>query len=318
MARTHSLSFPLKQEDNADKYSLAITEWKSIVRDAYTRTSLFEPLVSFHELKGTNSLSADALGNVSVGIITPGDSLPASAPARDRVSVEVDKVLATRYEQFILDKEQDDINILSRMPWKQGKAMAKRTDLVVLNQIIRASLTTDGMLNEMPGGFTSTFATAADALDPDKLYAAMEALVIAMEDADVDTMDMRFVLPTAQYYTLLKHDKLMDGDFVTANGDFAKAKIIRALDVPIFKYNRFPTATYDDPLGDHYDVTADHLRCRGVLFTADSLLAARAISETTETNYDFDTKVFQVDTFTAIGVDTYDPAQAGSLLIPAA
>lgn len=310
----HDLAFPLQIENAGDKYALAIEKFTGMVKNAYYNAATFEPLMTVQMLEGTNKLSADGLGKVTVGALTPGDSLPVSKPGRDRASVTVDTVIATRYEQFILDKKQDDINILSRVPVKQGQAMARFADQVYCNMLIKAALTADGLVNDMPGGTTIEFSAAGDELDPDKLLAGIEAAVIAMEQNEVPLSDMRLVLDIPQYYTLLKNDKLTNSEYSLGNGDFAKGRVLKAFDLPIFRTVVFPKVVDAAALlGTAYNVTAEMTDCCGLIFTPDTLLSARAIDMTTETEREFDTKVFQVDSYFAMGTTVYNPAEAAGI-----
>ena len=61
----------------------------------------------------------------------------------------------------------------------------------------------------------------ADELDPDLLELAIQDMSQRIEEKDVDIEEAVVLMRPAQYYTLLKNDKLIDKDFSDSNGDYA-------------------------------------------------------------------------------------------------
>lgn len=161
-----------------------------------------------------------------------------------------------------------------------------------------------------------------DELDPSALDLAIQDMCQAVEEKDVDIEEGAMVLVRpAQYYTLLRNDKLIDGDYSTANGDYAKGKVLQSNGVRIVKTNRFPTQgevgqthyLSNAGNGNAYDVKQADANAVAVLLMPKALLAGETIPLTSDVYFVKQEMQWFIDSYLAFGVTPNRPEMAAAI-----
>jgi hypothetical protein len=165
-----------------------------------------------------------------------------------------------------------------------------------------------------PEGFQGAtavmLAAANDELDPDKLERAIQDMCQAIEEKDIELSGGVVLVRPAQYYTLLRNNKLLDRDYSEMNGDYAKGKVLMANGVRIQTTNRFPKDAdvgnthflSNAGNGNAYDVTQEDANCVALFLQPKALLAGETIPLTSKVYYsDIELQWF-IDSYLAFGV----------------
>ena len=171
------------------------------------------------------------------------------------------------------------------------------------------------------GATTVQLGTAGDENDPVALELAIQDMCQGIEEKDVDIMEGVVLVRPAQYYVLLKNDKLLNQDFSTANGDYAKGMVLKSNGVRIQTTNRFPVAGdvgathYLSNAGNNnaYDVTAADFNCAAVLLMPKALLAGETIPLTSKVYYVDQEFQWFVDSYLSFGVTPNRAEMAGGI-----
>lgn len=165
-----------------------------------------------------------------------------------------------------------------------------------------------------PEGFQGATAvilnSADDEIDAVALELAIQDVCQGVEEKDVDIESAVILLRPAQYYTLLRNSLLLDKDFSTANGDYAKGQVLMSNGVRIQKTNRFPKAAdvgqthylSNAGNGNAYDVTQVDVNAVAVLLMPKALLAGETIPLTSKVYYVDQEFQWFIDSYLSFGV----------------
>ncbi len=183
----------------------------------------------------------------------------------------------------------------------------------------------DSIVRTAPEGFqgatTVQLGAEGDEMDPVALELAIQDLCQGLEEKDQTLGEAVLLLRPAQYYTLLKNDKLMSKDFSSDNGDYAKGMVLRACDVRVQTTNRFPLASeigvehYLSNAGNNYayNVTATDFNCVCVLLMPKALLAGETIPLTSKVFYSELELQWIIQSYVAFGVTPNRAEAAGGV-----
>jgi len=211
---------------------------------------------------------------------------------RKEVGVEHGREIGKFFDEAFLVQGIKAAQITNRTPVKDPvtDAITGHEDLGGWSKVIKAGagggtpLATP-VVRTAPEGFqgatTVQLGAAKDENDPVALEFAIQDLCQGIEEKDVDIAEAVILLRPAQYYVLLRNDKLMDRDFSTANGDYASGTVLKANGVRVQVTNRFPKqgdeskTHYLSNAGNNnsYDVTLADVNCAAVLLMPKALLA---------------------------------------------
>ena len=172
------------------------------------------------------------------------------------------------------------------------------------------------------GSTTVHLGTAGDENDPVALELAIQDLCQGIEEKDVEVVgEAVILLRPAQYYTLLRNDKLLNQDFGAGAGDYSQGVVLKSNGVRIQTTNRFPKATdvgvehYLSNAGNNnaYDVDAADFNCAAVLLMPKALLAGETIPLTSKVYYVDQEFQWFVDSYLSFGVTPNRAEMAGAL-----
>lgn len=297
-----------------------IDEFTGLVESQFVKSSIMRDYATVRPVRNTDTLINRRIGKTTLQKVTAGVRPEANSTSYGRASVTVDTLILARDNQDLLNTFQADINVRGEIAMDQGKELGKFFDEAFIIMAIKGALQaapTD--VNSIGAGKNVELAAANDETDADKLADAIIDLLVDMQEEDIDTSEcVVFVRPT-QYATLLKHDKLIDKDFSSENGDFAKANVKCIHDSRIVSTARIPTAAItghklsNDDNSNAYDVSAAEADAVAVILHPRSLLAGETIPMTSDIFYSKEEKQWFIDSFMSFGVAVNRPDVCGAV-----
>ena len=318
--------------DSGNVNPLYIEQYGGEVEHRILKVSFMRQFFKFKSVRGTDTITNDRMGYTALQKVSRGVRPTDSSPTFDNISVKVDTIVLARTNQFLLDDFLAHIDVRKEVGMEHGLTIGKFFDEAFIVQGIKAAQITnqdptgkklggwDGtngytpIIRTAPEGFQGAtpvmMGAALDEQDPDKLVRAIQDMCQKLEEKDIDLMGGVVLVRPAEYYTLLRNDKLLNRDFSDMNGDFAKGQVLHANGVRIQTTNRFPSA--DDVgqthflsnagNGNAYDVTADDVNCIALFLQPKALLAGETIPLTSKVYYsDIELQWF-IDSYLAFGV----------------
>jgi N4-gp56 family major capsid protein len=305
----------LSDLDRAD----LIEEFGGMVDSQFAKASMMRGFVNVQSITGTDTKTVRRAGKTTLQKLTDGVRPAANKTSYGKATVTVDTVVLARDNQSMLNSFQADFNVRAELAKDHGKELGKFFDQAFLIQGIKsAGLAAPGGLNgAMGAGKNRTLAAANDELDPDKLFTNIDGILTEMQEEDIDTDECAIFVSPTQYKVLMNHDKLMDRDFSTDNGDFADGTIKTIDGCPIVKTNRIPKAAITGHFlsnadnGNAYDVTAAEAKAQAVILHPQSLLAGETIPLQSNIFFSDTEKQWFIDAWMAFGVSNRRPDVCG-------
>lgn len=298
-----------------------IEEFGGLVDSQFAKSSMMRNFVNVMPVVGTDTKIVRRAGKTTLQKLTAGVRPNASQTKFGRASVTVDTPILARDNQSLINAFQNDFSVRSELAKDQGKELGKFFDEAFIIQAIKsANLAAPADLNGAFGaGKPVTLGSSGDELDPDLLYAAIAGIIVSMQEEDIDTDEMILLVRPTQEDVIMNHDKLLDRDFSTDNGDFADGTIKTLKGVPIVKTARIPTAEIDghflsnDDNNGAYDITGTEADAVAVLMHPMSLLAGETIPMTQDIFWDKIEKQWFIDSYLAFGVSNRRPDVCGAV-----
>lgn len=327
-------------------------EYGDAVEKRMLKTSFMRQYVKVKSIRGTDTVTNLRMGFSPIQKVTRGKRPDDHSPTFDNISMRADTMILSRANQFILDEFLASLDVRKEVGDEHGKEQGKFFDEAFITQTIKAaqvsSKTPDG---EVHGGWeeavlqdsawagtkpTTMSRTAPEGwkggtcvilgsmgaeLDPNELVAAIYAMCLNLEQKDGDMEEAVILLRPAQYYVLLENDKLMDKDFSTANGDYAKGQVLKVNGIRLHKTNRFPQASQvgqthflsNASNNNAYDVTANDAKCIACVVAPKTLLAGEVIPLTSNVHYSDVELQWFVDSYTSFAVTPNRPEVAAAI-----
>lgn len=320
---------PNSKLGGANPLELIVEEFSGLVEGTVQRRSVTEGWLPVRKVTGTATVSKDAIGESTLGVVVPGVTPDGTKNQFSKTSVTVDTLVYARSTLPLLDTFQTKYDVRKEIANEHGKKIAKFKDTAFLVQGVKAALATVSPYGAVPGfnlGTQVTLAAAGDRNDPAKLYAAFADLFAQMEEKDVDPINddlVIFVRPTT-FYTLLQSEQVINGEYLTSEGTSVKGHIFAAWGVPVVSTANLPNgviATTDDSgnsvgrlMGTNY--TGDFSKVVALVMSPKAVLAGETISLTSDVFYDKLSKSWYVDAHLAFAATPDRTEYAGVILIP--
>ena len=317
---TWNLTRPNAQNGGTDPLALVIEEFSGIVEGTIQRRSVTEAWLPIRTVKGTATVSNYAVGEATLGKVVPGEAPPAQKAEFSKLSLTIDTVVYARNALPLLDVFQTSFDARKEIANEHGKKIAKFKDQSFFIQAAKAAQLTQSPFGTTPGhgtGNVVTFTAAPDRADPAKLYRALAELFTKFEEQDVDPIadDLVIFLQPGEYYTLLQSEQLTNGEYITAEGNSVKTKVLSAYGVPVISTNNIPKEVITDHhLGSAFD--GDFTNLVAVVFSPRALLAGETIPLESDVFYDKLFKSWFVDSHLSYSVTPNRPEYAGAILLP--
>lgn len=298
-----------------------IEQFTGMVETQFAKTAIMRAYANVRTVRNTDTLINRRLGKTTLTKVTAGVRPDATSTKHGRVTVTVDTIILARDNQDLLNDFQEDIDVRSELAEDQGKELGKFFDEAFIIQAIKGSLQSapSGLNGAIGAGKNVELAAANDEADADKLEDAIAGLLVDMQEEDIDTDEcVIFVRPT-EYRTLYKHDKLVDKDFSSDNGDFADGMVKTLHGSRIVSTARIPTAAISGHKlsnaanGNAYDVSATEADAVAVILHPRSLLAGETIPMTSQIHYSDVELQYFIDSYMAFGVTVNRPDVCGAV-----
>lgn len=319
---TFNVTRPNTRLNGTDPFALVLEEFSGMVEESMTTRSVTEGWVNMRTVKGTATVTKDAIGESTLQVLVPGVTPDGTKNQFSDNSVTVKTVVLARSALPLLDVFQTKYDVRKNIANEHGKAIAKLKDAALLVQAIKAGQATTSKYGALPGHFGGSqqaLAASGDENDPAKLYRAINRLLGKMEEKDVVPQEdghVLFVRP-AVYYALMEAEQIINGDYLTADGNKVQGvPILKALGVPIVKTNNLAnTDTVTTPdrtatlMGGDY--AGDFSKVLMTLASPKAILAGSTIDLTSEVFYDQLSKSWYVDAHIAFAATTDRHEHAG-------
>jgi len=311
-----NLMYPMAQNLSVDKFALTIEKFEGTVHEIMRAASLLDSIHQFVPLIGTDTMSNDVMGRPTLQSVTAGVEPEGKQIEVGKQTVQVKTPIIARVTTPMLAKVQSHLDIFGKTPGNFAKEMAVAQDEVLFVQMVKSALYDSGAgLGSgkiLPKGSGVTLAAGGDELDPDKLADAVFAIAQALAEKDVDQDDGKLYIAPAQYFTLLKNEKLLNKDFTKDNGSYAHAAIDVASGMPLVMTNRLTQAadTVAVPVkadsvaalyGAAYETSAAEAKTVALFGGADSIMVAESIPMTSDVYWEKRLLTWFVDMYTAFG-----------------
>lgn len=298
-----------------------------MIAQSHMRAWVDMPMLTDTDTRTVRRMGDSTLQNVNDQ--NSGMEMEATPRNTDRAQVTVDNMIFAREALPLINKFQSDIEFQARIAASQTKAMGKLFDAAMLSMGVKSALSTvtngvaDAQIKgnlgrDLGDAFKSGKRTelAADGADedPDALYAAIESIIVNMEEEEVDIEQCGLFLRPTQYRVLLNNDKLINRDFSMDNGDFANGTLKTVLGVPIIKTTRLANTQVDYSLlnGAHdYTPTGIETSAVALVLHPETLLGAETIPLTSDVFYNNMRHSWYVDSYIMFAAATRRADQAG-------
>lgn len=325
-----ALTRPNQINQAGDVMALAIAEYTGTVEGTLERKSVLADWIPKRRVTGTNTLRNHAIGETQLGVVEPGVAPRATGVDFSKAELVIDTLIYARNVTPLLDTFQTNFDARAEIGREHGKKIAKFNDQAFFIQAAKAALLTESRYSvsgDAPlghtGGTTETFASAADAEDPAKVYAMLSRLETAMAEKDVDWVDEDFIIALRPkvFGALRDSERIINGTYVTADGTTKEGMIFKAFGTPVVRTNNIPAGV----VANHFLSNAqnsmaydgDFSRVAGLVISPKALLAGETIPLETDVWYNKDFKSWYIDAHMSFGVAPNRAEFAGALLLPA-
>lgn len=322
---------PLQNHGTGDVLALAVEEYSGTVEHTIRRRSALEGFVQMKSVTGTTTLTDFAIGETTLGVVTPGTTPDAQVAEFGKASITVDTVVYARNVLPLLDVFQTSYDARRELGVEHGKSIAKFRDQSFFIQAAKAA----GLANsrfkgaaaaDLPGfkgGSNVTLTNAGDITDPAMLMSALEALFVQMEEKDVVPRedDVMIALRPKEFYTLQQAEQIVNGTYVTAEGTkLDNVAIFKAYGCPVISSNNIPKTNVTGHFlsnarnANAYD--GDFTKLGALAFSPRALLGGETIPLTSDVYYERVEKMWFVDSHLSYAVTPSRAEFAGAIWLP--
>jgi len=314
---------------------LHIEQYGGMVEGTFAKKSFMRSYVMIKPIRGTDTVTNDRVGEATLQKVTPGVRPDAAVAQFDNVKVKVDTIVLARNNVALLDDFQAHYSVRSELGKEHGKTLGKFFDEAFIIQAIKSAFIVAAADPQNPGigetalppgwfgGTRVDLAAAGDESDPDLLQKAIEDVCQGIEEKDVDLDGGVILVGPAEYYTLLRNDRLTNSQYSVGNGDFASGMVLKSCGLPLIKTNRIPKGAITGHFlsnagnGNAYDVTAEQGRTKAVVMLPKALLAGETIPLTSKVYYMDSELQWFIDSYLSFGV-TPNRAEHAGVVVAAA
>ena len=317
-----------------DNMAMAIEKFDGVVHETVQKESVTAGVFTKKPLVGTDTMSNSAMGNPTLQKVEPGKEPAGQQIEVGKMIVQVKTPIIARVTEPMLAAVQDHLDIKSRTPANFGKRIAKHEDELMFVQVVKSALyehetiipihpptagttvTGKGSGGILQRGSNFTLGSASDETDADKMDLAVMTIHQYFAEADLDPTTEGFLyMAPAQYFTLLKADKLINTDYSSGNGNYANAAIAKVSGIRLKMTNRLSQAQNDassggtttngdsiyELYGSAYSTSEDEAKVVAAYCTGDAIMVAQAIPLTTKVYWDDRTLTWFIDSYEALG-----------------
>lgn len=310
--------------------NLIVEEFTGLVKGTIERKSVISDFFPLHKLSGTDTMTSNAIGESTVGVLVPGVTPNGTTNQFSKTKLTVDTVLFSRATFTLIDVWRTSFDARRKVAEEQGKKLAKILDQTIFTMATKAGLATTSAYavgGVAPtghfGGTQVTLAAAADRDDPAALIAGLLKLFAAMELKDVQPSEDGVMLAVAprEYYTLLQAEQLINSNYITSSGVRMEGVYqLKGYGVPIIRSNNYVGGKVVTSLlsnaanGNAYN--GDFTKVIATAFSPEAVMAAELSGLQSDVFFDKVSKHWYVDSWQSYGATSDRNEYAGVLLIP--
>lgn len=302
---------------------LFIDEYGGEVESQFAKASMMRNFVKVRSVRGTDTIVNNRVGRTQLQALVPGVRPNPTPTGFGKATLTVDTVILARDNRSMLNEFQTHFDARMELAQDHGKELGKFFDQAFIIMAIKGSHTSapSGLNSAIGAGKAIELAAANDELDPDKLAAGIEAVIVDMEEEDIPVDELLVLIRPKHYKVLKDNSKLLSKDYSSDNGDYAKGIINEIAGARIEKTARFPTistAITDHKLSNAnnsnaYNLTAEEADAVAVVLHPKSLLAGETIPLTSDVWFNREEKQWFIDSFLAFGVSVNRPDCCGTV-----
>lgn len=298
--------------------ALFIEEYGGLVDLAFHESSIMKSYLNVRSVQGTNTIKNYRVGETALSAVTPGVRPDATPTNFGDTLVTVDTVVVARNNMFILEDLQNNYDAKVELARTQGEQLAEFFDEAAYIQAMKAARSPAP--TNLPGfknGTVVTLALAGEELDPNKLEAAVLAMIQGMEEKRVKIRGTQFgttgyngvsiFVNPQQYYVLLQNDKLINANY-SSNGDYSAGTILKAAGIPIHTTTLLPQAAVTGHYlsnasnSNAYDISVAEAKGVVLAFANRAVLAGETIGLQSDIWYDKIEKQWFIDSHLSFGM----------------
>jgi hypothetical protein len=291
--------------------ALSIEKFDGRVHMHAQKKSVTDGLFDMIPLVGTDTMSNAAMGDPTLQAVSPGVEPTAHQIEVGSQIVQVKTPILARVVVAMLDQVQDRLGVKSRTPNNFGKKIAKFKDQLLLNQATKSGMKATGSaeVSDMPGGVNKELAAATDETDATKFELGIQELAQGLAEQEIEPTDGKLFIAPAQYFTLLKNDKLTSRDYSSDGADYARGIVVDSCGLPLVMTMRLSQAADDGSvpgsnasmMGANYIVTPEQSDVVALYATPESIMVAVSIPLTSDVYWDKKTLSWFIDSYLAFG-----------------
>jgi len=291
--------------------ALMIEKFSGTVSIEEQKASITDGVFEMKPMIGTDTMSNAAMGEPTMQALIPGVEPEGKSIEVGSAIVQVKNPILARVTVGMLAQVQDRLDIKGRTPGQFARKIAKTKDEILLHQCVKSGMkaTGPGGITGFPGGINKELAAATDELDATKFEAGIMLLAQGLAEQEIDLVDGKLYVAPAQYFTLLKNDKLTDANFSKENGNYSQAAVSVTSGMPIVMTNRLSQAADDGSvegsnaqmMGANYIVSLEESDVVGLFAMGESIMVAVSIPLTSDVWWDQRLKVWFIDSYLAFG-----------------
>lgn len=275
------------------------------------KESITDGVFEFKPLIGTDTMSNAAMGDPTLQPLVAGiEPLGNPIEVGDQI-VQVKQPIIARVTEGMLANVQDRLNVKGRTPLNFARKIAKAKDEILLLMCVKSGMkaTGAGEVSDMPGGTNEEMVAATDELDATKFELKIMDLALALAEKEVDLADGKLYVAPAQYFTLLKNDKLTSADYSKNNGNYAQAGVSVTSGMPIVMTNRLTQAADDGTdtaknaylMGANYTCSDEESDVVGLFAMSESIMVAQSVPLTSDVYWERRLLCWFIDSYMAFG-----------------
>lgn len=311
-----------------------IEQYGGIVDSQIAKRSRMRQFVSMRSIRGTDTYTVRRMGDTTLQGINDANAGAATTPTTvkfDRAQVVVDTIIRAQAKRALLNDLQTDFNARREIGIDHGKQIAKFFDAALLSMGVKTALSNvnagvpDSAIignqgrnlgDAFKSGKHVELGAAGDETDPDLLYAAVESVVVDLQENDVDTDEMALFVRPTQHAVLMNNDKLIDRDFSVDNGDFASGTLKTLMGIPIVSTARLVDTKIDLSIISNqvdYVPAGIELNATALIMHPDTLLGGETIPLTSNIYWEDAELSWFIDSYLAFGAAPRRPDQTGAV-----
>ena len=267
-----------------------VEKYEGLIDGSFKYNSLFRSMRMADKvtLNNTNTYRWDRFGGAEAYGRSPGEELVEQRMVNDKVTTVIERAL---YVRHIFDRQDDwtSPDMTSRVGDEQGKALARAYDRAGITKLIHATEWKAPADLKKTGAFHDGFNLTMDGFGAEQDRKARAQMIIegveqmiqhAYEtDQDADLSQFQILISPKWFSDLMEHDKLINVDFASGNGNYAQRKIAVLNGIKLMETPRldFRTVTASNPYGKEFVRTADQAKTGLIMFNpAHTLLEIEA------------------------------------------